>query len=143
MATILQMRQLLQWVNSRGINPDLYIDPEYIGFQQEDMKKYGYFLLFVFNLSLYASDIWNPKTADYCCVMFQKERNRIIAEEEEKAENESSDTESDNTPTYFEVKETKNKKAKSESYVSRKERDYITDMLQFKYVPRVYFKTEI
>jgi hypothetical protein len=38
MATFLLMGQLLQRASTMGISPDLDIDPEYIGFQQEDVK---------------------------------------------------------------------------------------------------------
>jgi hypothetical protein len=73
MATFLMTGQLLQRANAMGINRDLDIVRGYIGFQDEDVKKYVFFLLFVMNLPLCTNEIWNPKTADYHALLIQKE----------------------------------------------------------------------
>jgi hypothetical protein len=64
MTTFLLTGQIFDRANMMGINPDLHSSPSYIGFQEEDVKKYGYFLRFVMNLPLYIDAIWDPKTAD-------------------------------------------------------------------------------
>jgi hypothetical protein len=61
----LLMGQLLDRANTIDINPDLDIFPSYIGFQEEDVKEYGYFLLFVVYLTLYEEVIWNHKNVGY------------------------------------------------------------------------------
>jgi hypothetical protein len=52
------------------------------------------------------SAIWDPKTADYCFVMPQKERNRIIAEENKRAENDLQEKNPSQYSTHFEKKGT-------------------------------------
>jgi hypothetical protein len=70
-----------------GVNPDLDLSPGYIEFQNEDIKKYRWFLLFVVNLPLYTHTIWNPKTTYYRASFPQKERERIVEKETEDEEN--------------------------------------------------------
>jgi hypothetical protein len=78
MATFLLTGHLLQWVNTMVINPDLDIFPSYIGFQDEDVKKYGYLLLFVMNFPHYAYAIWDPKSADFPVFLPQPARAILI-----------------------------------------------------------------
>jgi hypothetical protein len=141
MATLSMMVKLLQRVNKMGINPDLHIIPGCIGFQDDDVNKDGYFLLFVVNLPLCASAIWNPNNADYRALLPQKERKRIIEQGKEDEDNKSySDTESDSPVNDgFEAKESQ--KRKPASHVFHRVLDYITDMSQYKALPLVYFKT--
>jgi hypothetical protein len=73
MVTFLLMGHLLDRANMMGINTDMEIFPSYIGFQDEYVQKYGYFLLFVMSLPLYAEAIWNPTTADYRMCLPQEE----------------------------------------------------------------------
>jgi hypothetical protein len=47
-----------------GINPKLNVDPRSIGFDPEDVDKYGYYALFVTNLPFYMQHIWQPETAE-------------------------------------------------------------------------------
>jgi hypothetical protein len=49
-----------------GINPKLNVDPRSIGFDPEDVDRYGYYALFVKNLPFYIQQIWRPKTAEFC-----------------------------------------------------------------------------
>jgi hypothetical protein len=71
-----------------GINPDLDISPGYIGFQEGNVKQYGYFLLFIMNLPIqYAEIIWDPNNADYHQCLPQEEQHIIIEKEEEEDAN--------------------------------------------------------
>jgi hypothetical protein len=77
-STFLLTGQLLERAKTMGINPDLDTFPSYIGFHEEDVKIYGYFLRFVTNLPLYYADAtWDPNNADYrmCYPPRRKERN--------------------------------------------------------------------
>jgi hypothetical protein len=96
MSTFLVTGQLLQWANIMGVNPDLEISPSYIGFQDGDVKEYGYFLLFIVNLLHCADAICDPKTADFHAFLPREERKRMIEmEDEEEANKNYSNTESD------------------------------------------------
>jgi hypothetical protein len=48
-----------------GINPKLNVDPRSIGFDPEDVDRYGYYALFVTNLPFYMQQIWQPETAEF------------------------------------------------------------------------------
>ena len=126
MATFLLMGDLLQRVSRVGINPDIDISPEYIGFRTDDVHKYGYFLLFVINLPLYAEAVWNPETADYRQLIPQEERrkiDRLAAFENEENEQEE-ETEEDDDEDEEEGKKKKKKKKKPASLAFRHIEDY-------------------
>jgi hypothetical protein len=55
---------LLKKAVTAGINPKLNVDPRSIGFDTEDVDKYGYCALFVTNLPFYMQQIWQPETAE-------------------------------------------------------------------------------
>jgi hypothetical protein len=61
--------QLLERAQSKGINPDIEGNPGYFGFHQEDVDRYGYYLLFLRNLPCYADKIWDLDIADYLHLM--------------------------------------------------------------------------
>jgi hypothetical protein len=56
---------LLKKAVTSGINPKLNVDPRSIGFDPEDVDRYGYYALFVTNLPFYMQQIWGPETADF------------------------------------------------------------------------------
>jgi hypothetical protein len=82
--------QLLDRARSKGINPDIEGDPEYFGFHQEDVDRYGYYFLFLRNLPRYAAEIWDSDRADYIHLMPLKEKRKrekeLAAEAEEESE---------------------------------------------------------
>jgi hypothetical protein len=100
MATFLFTGELLQRADLVGINLDLPILPSYIGFHKYDVHTYGYFLLFVVSLPLYADAIWDDEIEDDSNVQPQEERKRINKQEDKEYENKIySDTESDTAIT--------------------------------------------
>jgi hypothetical protein len=68
--------QLLDRARSKVIHPDIERDPEYFGFQQEDVDRYGYYFFFLRNLSRYSAEIWHSDRADYIHVMPSKEKRK-------------------------------------------------------------------
>jgi hypothetical protein len=75
---------------SKGINPDIEGDPEYFGFQQEDVDRYGYYFLFLRNLPRYAAEISDSDRAGYIHLMPLKEKHKrgkeLATESEEESE---------------------------------------------------------
>jgi hypothetical protein len=140
MATFSLTGQTLQQDITMGINPDLGISPGYIRFQDDDVKKYGYFLLFVMT-PIYANAIWHPNTADCRALLPQKEQKIIIEQEKEDEDNKSYyDTELDDPVNDgFEAKESNTKQ--TAYYTFRRVLDYITATSQYTSFPLVYFKT--
>jgi hypothetical protein len=55
---------LLKKAVTAGINPKLNVDPRSIGFDPENVDKYGYYALFVTNLPFYMQQIWQPETEE-------------------------------------------------------------------------------
>jgi hypothetical protein len=82
----------LDRARSKGINPDIEGDPEYFGFHQEDVDRYGYYFLFLRNLPRYATEIWDSDRADYIHLMPLKEKRKrekelaAVADEESDVE---------------------------------------------------------
>jgi hypothetical protein len=68
--------QLLENVQSKGINPDIEGDPAYFGFHQDDVDRYGYYFLFLRNLPRYAENMWVLENADYMHLMLIKTNAR-------------------------------------------------------------------
>jgi hypothetical protein len=56
---------LLKKAATAGSNPKLNVDPHSIGFDPEDVNRYGYYVLFVTNLPFYMHHIWGPEKADF------------------------------------------------------------------------------
>jgi hypothetical protein len=54
---------LLKNAVTAGIKPKLNVDPRSIGFDPEDVDRYGYYALFVTNLPFYMQHILRPETA--------------------------------------------------------------------------------
>jgi hypothetical protein len=88
--------QLLECARSKDMNPNIDGNPEYFGFSQEDVDRYGYYFLFLVNLPSYAENIRNPENADYLHFMPLKERRKrekeLEAQEGEDIEDDDSDT---------------------------------------------------
>jgi hypothetical protein len=80
---------LLERARSKGINPDIEGDPEYFGFHQEDVDRYGYYFLFLRNLPRYAAEIWDSEKADYIHLMHLKEKCKREKELAAEADEES------------------------------------------------------
>jgi hypothetical protein len=68
--------QLLERQRSKGINPYIEGDPEYFGFHQEDVDRYGYYFLFLRNLPRYAAEVWDSEKAHYIYLMPLKKNAR-------------------------------------------------------------------
>jgi hypothetical protein len=81
MATFLFTGELLQQANLVGIRP------HYIGFHEYGVRKNGYFLLFIMNLTLCSEAVWDHKIADYRNVLPPEERKRINEKEDEEYDN--------------------------------------------------------
>jgi hypothetical protein len=72
MAKFIFTSKIMERVAKIGINSELEIDPNSMGVQEDDVKKYGYFLLFILNLPFYAGENWKKK----CASPMMKEKNR-------------------------------------------------------------------
>jgi hypothetical protein len=68
--------QLLDRARSKGLNPYIEGDPEYFGFHQEDVERYGYYFLFLRDLPCYATEIWDSDKADYIRLVPLKEKRK-------------------------------------------------------------------
>jgi hypothetical protein len=144
MSTFLFTGELFQGANLVGINPDLPILPSYIGFQEDDVQKYGYFLLFVMNLPLYAEAIWYNKIAYYRNVQPQEEQKKLMNKKMKNMKKIYLDTESDTAnDDGHEAKESKDKKEIPATCAFSKERYCIQDMKLYKNLPPVFFKRTI
>jgi hypothetical protein len=67
---------LLKKVVTAGINPKLNVDPHFIGFDPEDVDRYGYYALFVTNLPFYIQHIWGPETEDFYELLQPEEKEQ-------------------------------------------------------------------
>jgi hypothetical protein len=80
MALLVFSGQLLERANTKGINPKIKGDPEYFGFSQVDVYRYGYYLLFVMSLPMYIHNIWDGQY-DYNTAPMAPPGTRIIVHE--------------------------------------------------------------
>jgi hypothetical protein len=80
----------LERARSKDINPDIEGDAEYVGFHQDDVDRYGYYLLFLRNLPHYAKNIWVLENDEYMYLMPIKEKRKkareLASEPEEEGE---------------------------------------------------------
>jgi hypothetical protein len=85
--------QLLEHAISKGINPNIEGDPEYFGFHQDDVYRYGYYFLFLKNLPAYTEKICVFENAGYMHLMLIKEKQKKERELAVEAEEEGEDEE--------------------------------------------------
>jgi hypothetical protein len=83
----------LERARSTGISPDIEGDPGYFGFHQDDVYRYGYYLLFLRNLPRYTKNIWDLDNANYLHLMPIKEKHKKAKELAAEADEESGDEE--------------------------------------------------
>jgi hypothetical protein len=109
MATFSLTGQLLQLANKMGINPDLDIIPGYIGFQYDDVNKYGYLLLFVISSPLRKCDM-EPQDVRLPCVASTKRTKKNYRAGTNDEDNKSYSVTGSDGPVDdgFEAKESKN-----------------------------------
>jgi hypothetical protein len=67
---------LLKKAVTAGIDPKLNVDPSSIGFDPEDVDRYGYYALFVTNLPFYMQKIWGTETADFYEILQPEEKEQ-------------------------------------------------------------------
>jgi hypothetical protein len=77
---------LLKKAVTVGINPKLNVDPHSIGFDPEDIDRYGYYALFVTNLPFYIQHIWGPETAEFYELLQTEEKEQEDAAREARME---------------------------------------------------------
>jgi hypothetical protein len=73
---------LLKKAVTAGINPKLNVDPHYIGFDPEDVDRYGYYALSVTNLPFYMQQIWRPEKAEFYELLQPEEKEQEDASRE-------------------------------------------------------------
>jgi hypothetical protein len=66
----------LEHARSKIINPNIDGNPEYFGFHQDDVDRYGYYFLFLIDLPAYAENIWYLENAAYLHLLPLKENAR-------------------------------------------------------------------
>jgi hypothetical protein len=102
---------LLKRAVTAGINPKLKVDPRSIGFDPEDVNKYGDYALFVTNLPFYMQQIWQPeeKEQEHAAREARMETNVAASdtteedEEEANEANEGEDTEDSGNEQEYKV----------------------------------------
>jgi hypothetical protein len=77
---------LLKKAVTAGINPKLNVDPHSIGFDPEDVNRYGYYALFVTNLPFYMQQIWGPEIAEFYELLQPEDKEQEDAARETRME---------------------------------------------------------
>jgi hypothetical protein len=69
-----------------GTNPKLNVDSHSIGFDPEDVDRYGYYALFVTNLPFYMQHVWGPETAEFYELLQSEDKEQEDAAREARME---------------------------------------------------------